>query len=144
MEQLFNNLGFHFLVVGVLLGVFTIILVANSIIGCIRNIGIMKEKFSWPRLRESLLKLLGVVVAGLAGAFALTILPNVIDMAGTMLTLSEEAQTLATSVDVIGTIGVITYLGKACVQYGTYFLQGFGELICTDEDGNGIPDGMSL
>lgn len=144
MEQLFNNLGFHFLIVGVLLGVFTIILAANSIIGCIRNIGIMKEKFSWPCLRATLLKLLGTIVAGLAGAFALTILPNVIDMAGAMLALPEEAQTLATSVDVIGVIGIITYLGKACIQYGKYFLQGFGELICTDSDGNGIPDGMSL
>ena len=144
MEGLLLDLRFNLLVVGALLGVFIIFVAANTIIGCIKNIGIMKEKFKWSCLRKTLLKVLGVVVAGLAGAAALTVLPKAIVVAGNFLGITEEFQTLATSVQTIGVLGLVIYLGKACVQYGKNFLDNFGELISGDSNNNGIPDGMSL
>lgn len=144
MEELLSDLGFNLFITGAMLGIFIIFMIANTIIGCIKNIGIAKEKFKWPLLKNTLLKLLGVVVAGLAGAVALTVLPNALEIAGKTLGSSEEFETLSVSVQTIGTLGLIVYLGKACFQYGKKFLEGFGELINSDSDNNGIPDGMSL
>lgn len=144
MEELFADLGFNLFITGIMLGIFVIFSIANTILGCIKNIGIMKEKLKWPLLRSTFLKMIGVVVAGLAGAIALTILPNALKMTGGAIGMNAELETLATSTQTIGTLGLIVYLGKACFQYGKKFLEGFGELIGSDSDGNGIPDGMSL
>lgn len=143
MEELFGDLGTHLFITGGLLAVFVVLMVSNTIVGFIKNIGIRREGFQWSKLRVSLLKLLGVVITGLAGSAALTVLPNAINMASEIFGMTEELQTLATSVDVVGTLALIACLGKACIQYGKNFLDGFSQLIMSDSDNNGVCDGMS-
>lgn len=144
MEELLSDLGLNLFLTSVMLGIFVIFVLANTTLGCIKNIGILREKFKSHLIRNTVLKVLGVVIAGLAGAIALTILPNALEIAGKTFGVGEEFKVLSTSVQTIGTCYLIICLGKACLQYGKCFLDNFKKIISSDTDQNGIPDGMSL